>query len=91
MNNQEKQKIYTFFTYILIGIQYNPVMTDGPDTMTIAKIEGLMAQMQVEIGNLSNTNPVQLDVKHWASKSLHAWQGAQFARLKAAYQEVETS
>ena len=66
-------------------------MANGADTMTIAKIEGLMAQIQEKIGNLSNTNPVQLHAKRWASGSLYEWRNGQFKNLKSAYQEVETN
>ena len=59
--------------------------------MTIAKIEGLISQVQAEIEHLSNTNSVQLDNKRWASESLYAWQTCQFSYLKAAFQEVGTS
>ena len=67
------------------------VMTNGPDIMTIARIEGLMIQIQEGLEKLSNTNLCQLDNKRWASEALYKWRDNELAALKSAFQEVETS
>ncbi len=64
---------------------------NGTDIMIIAKIEGLMAQMQEGLEKLSNTNLCQLDNKGRASEALYKWRDKELTNLKTAFQEVETS
>ena len=66
-------------------------MSNGVDSMKVAAIEGLIAEIQFAINALLNTNPIQLEAKKAASEVLYHWEHKELAGLKAAYQEVETS
>ncbi len=66
-------------------------MSNGVDSMKVAAIEGLVAEIQFAINALLNTNPIQLEAKKEASEVLYHWEHKELTALKAAYQEVETS
>lgn len=66
-------------------------MSNGIDIAKIVEIEGLMSEIQARLAGLSNTNPIQLNLKVIASETLGHWERNELFELRQAFEEVVTS